>query len=67
MDEGYSAEFDTVDATTWSDMLDRFDDASIYQTWSYDAVRRAARRREGASAGNGSCVLAMGAAMASEK
>jgi hypothetical protein len=39
MDEGYSAEFDTVDATTWSDMLDRFDDASIYQTWSYDAVR----------------------------
>ncbi len=31
-----------IDATTpaaWSEMLDQFDDANIYQTWSYGSVR----------------------------
>jgi hypothetical protein len=35
---GYSAEFDTVDEPTWCRLLMEFDDANIYQTWSYAAV-----------------------------
>lgn len=36
---GFSAEFDRVDEATWSELLSRFDDANIYQSWSYDGVR----------------------------
>lgn len=35
---GYSSEIDTVDEPTWCRLLLEFDDASIYQTWSYAAV-----------------------------
>jgi lipid II:glycine glycyltransferase (peptidoglycan interpeptide bridge formation enzyme) len=36
---GYSVEIDAVDKDGWHDMLDRFADANIYQTWSYEATR----------------------------
>lgn len=36
---GYEFEVDTVDERTWCQLLERFDDANIYQTWSYDQVR----------------------------
>jgi len=36
---GYASEVDTVDEHTWCQLLERFDDANIYQTWSYDEVR----------------------------
>lgn len=35
----WRVEVDRVDAAEWSRMLDLFDDANIYQTWSYGAVR----------------------------
>jgi lipid II:glycine glycyltransferase (peptidoglycan interpeptide bridge formation enzyme) len=36
---GFTSSVDTVDERSWSELLARFEDASIYQTWSYDAVR----------------------------
>src|SRR3954451_19929858 len=36
---GYRAEFDCVSREDWSELLARFSDASLYQTWDYDAVR----------------------------
>ena len=36
---GYVSEIDTVDERTWCEILEQFDDANIYQTWSYAAVR----------------------------
>jgi lipid II:glycine glycyltransferase (peptidoglycan interpeptide bridge formation enzyme) len=36
---GYSVEVDTVDKESWYSILEKFDDANIYQTWSYEAVR----------------------------
>jgi hypothetical protein len=51
---GYSADVDRVEEEQWSELLMQFDDANIYQTWTYDAVRCGARnishlllRREG--------------------
>lgn len=38
LDPGYASEIDTVDEATWSHLLQEFDDANIYQTWSYGAV-----------------------------
>ena len=35
----YSSEVDTIDEMAWCQILDQFDDANIYQTWSYDEVR----------------------------
>lgn len=35
---GYSSEIDTLDELTWCRLLLEFDDANIYQTWSYAAV-----------------------------
>lgn len=35
---GYSSEIDTVDEATWCRLLLEFNDANIYQTWSYAAV-----------------------------
>jgi len=37
--ESYSAEVDEVDKGDWSQLLNRFEDASIYQTWSYGSIR----------------------------
>jgi hypothetical protein len=35
----YSVEVDTIDEAGWHGLLATFDDANIYQTWSYDEVR----------------------------
>jgi len=35
----YRSECDAVDEPTWCRLLQQFDDANIYQTWSYDEVR----------------------------
>jgi hypothetical protein len=39
LDSGYTAEFDTVTEKQWEEILKAFQDANIYQTWPYDAVR----------------------------
>jgi lipid II:glycine glycyltransferase (peptidoglycan interpeptide bridge formation enzyme) len=36
---GFTVEIDNVDKEKWSGIIQRFRDANIYQTWSYDAVR----------------------------
>jgi peptidoglycan pentaglycine glycine transferase (the first glycine) len=38
LDSGFSSEADTVDEQQWCQILRGFDDANIYQTWSYGAV-----------------------------
>jgi hypothetical protein len=37
--DGYSVEVDTVDKDSWHRIIQAFDDANIYQTWSYDEIR----------------------------
>lgn len=39
LEDGYTAEFDTLDRDDWYRILDQFSDANIYQTWDYDEVR----------------------------
>jgi lipid II:glycine glycyltransferase (peptidoglycan interpeptide bridge formation enzyme) len=36
---GYQVEVDSVTESDWCELLDRFEDANIYQTWSYGSVR----------------------------
>jgi len=36
---GYVSEIDAVNEGTWWEILEEFDDANIYQTWSYAVVR----------------------------
>ena len=36
---GYESEADSVNEQEWCRLLEQFDDANIYQTWSYDEVR----------------------------
>jgi lipid II:glycine glycyltransferase (peptidoglycan interpeptide bridge formation enzyme) len=36
---GYHAEVDQIERTEWSELLSRFEDAILYQTWSYGALR----------------------------
>src|ERR1700693_5115411 len=36
--QGYTMEVDTCDEARWYEVLERFEDASIYQTWSYAEV-----------------------------
>ena len=36
---GYVSEIDAVNEGTWWEILEGFDDANIYQTWSYAVVR----------------------------
>jgi len=38
LEPGYASEVDTVDEVAWSHIMQEFDDANIYQTWSYGAV-----------------------------
>jgi lipid II:glycine glycyltransferase (peptidoglycan interpeptide bridge formation enzyme) len=38
-DSCYTIEMDQVTKAEWEEFLQRFDDANIYQTWSYGAVR----------------------------
>jgi lipid II:glycine glycyltransferase (peptidoglycan interpeptide bridge formation enzyme) len=39
LDPSYSVEIDAVDEARWHRILEEFDDASLYQTWSYDEIR----------------------------
>lgn len=39
LDPSFVAEVDSVDEATWTGYLEQFDDANIYQTWTYDEVR----------------------------
>jgi hypothetical protein len=39
LDNGYIAEFDTVNRQAWHKIINQFADVNIYQTWSYDAIR----------------------------
>jgi lipid II:glycine glycyltransferase (peptidoglycan interpeptide bridge formation enzyme) len=39
IDSGWQVEVDRATPAEWSRMLDLFDDANIYQTWSYGAIR----------------------------
>ena len=39
IDPAYSIEVDRIKKDEWPDLLKQFDDANIYQTWSYGAVR----------------------------
>jgi lipid II:glycine glycyltransferase (peptidoglycan interpeptide bridge formation enzyme) len=36
---GYSTEVDNIDKDSWHRILEKFDDANIYQTWSYETIR----------------------------
>ena len=38
LDSGYTSEVDAIDEQDWYQVLERFDDANIYQTWAYAAV-----------------------------
>ena len=38
-DQPYRSEIDSVTAAKWSELLGRFADANLYQTWSYGAIR----------------------------
>jgi lipid II:glycine glycyltransferase (peptidoglycan interpeptide bridge formation enzyme) len=40
---GWQAESDRVSESEWSELLDHFADANIYQTWSYGSVRWGAK------------------------
>ena len=39
LDSGWQVEVDRATRTEWSQMLDLFDDANLYQTWSFGGVR----------------------------
>lgn len=39
LDSGYRAEFGCLPRDQWYELLARFSDASLYQTWDYDAIR----------------------------
>ena len=39
LDPVWQVEVDRATPAEWSAMLDLFDDANLYQTWSYGAVR----------------------------
>jgi len=43
LDPDYTSEVDTIDEQSWYKALQEFDDANIYQTWSYAAVMCARR------------------------
>ncbi len=44
LDAEYCVEVDNIEETEWSQMLSLFDDATVYQTWSYGDVRWGAKR-----------------------
>ena len=39
LDNGYRSEVDRINELEWYDILGKFDDANIYQTWAYGEVR----------------------------
>lgn len=40
LEKQYVAEFDTVSRLQWYEVLEQFEDASVYQSWEYDTVRQ---------------------------
>jgi hypothetical protein len=38
LDTGYAASVDAIDKAAWHELIPLFDDASLYQTWSYGAL-----------------------------
>ena len=40
--KSFQVEIDNISGNSWNELLTQFEDASIYQTWSYGAVRRGA-------------------------
>jgi len=43
LDPGYTSEIDCTDEQAWAGILQDFDDANIYQTWSYGEVMNGTR------------------------
>jgi len=39
MNEGFKVEVNSIDKNSWENIMQRFDDANLYQTWSYGAAR----------------------------
>lgn len=39
LDAAYTAEFDQCDGPSWHELMNHFDDANLYQAWSYEMVR----------------------------
>lgn len=39
LESGYDADFDNMNKHEWHGIINCFSDSSIYQTWSYDAIR----------------------------
>lgn len=39
IENGYSAEFDTINKSEWCKIIKDFSDASVFQTWAYDEIR----------------------------
>ncbi len=44
LDSAYSADIDTVKESDWNELLRKFSDASLYQTWAYGKTKRGASR-----------------------
>ena len=42
--ENFTTAIDTVDKNSWYKIISKFDDANIYQTWSYDGLRSEGKR-----------------------
>ncbi len=38
LDPGYTVEFDNVQEQQWHELLERFDDSTLHQTWAYGSV-----------------------------
>jgi hypothetical protein len=44
LDTGYAVELDSVEEEQWHELLNQFDDSTLYQTWAYGAVMYGGRR-----------------------
>ncbi len=44
LDAGYTVEFDSVQGQRWHELLEQFDDSTLYQTWSYGVVMYGRRK-----------------------
>jgi hypothetical protein len=59
MSSSFHAEVDSVTEAEWSALLEEFDDANIYQTWAYGAVRWQEKNLSHLILKHGSAVLGM--------
>ena len=44
LDKEYTADFGLSEKESWNEIISRFKDANIYQTWPYDIVRFGKKR-----------------------